>query len=187
MRVLVALDTSEIGETAATAIAAWSRSVPMEIHLLSVVPAEAIHASREAPPLGRAAAIPVATYPGYMSENEAPAGDPQPMIVETRGQAFTVERSEREDYLREVVARHLEGTSATIHVEVSDQTAETIVATASALGVDAIAMATHGKTGLMHVLAGSVAEQVIRQSPVPVVLIGPGSDTARTPDAASRA
>jgi nucleotide-binding universal stress UspA family protein len=184
---MVALDTSEIGETAAAAMAVWSRSVPMEIHLLSVVPTEAIHASRESTSLGRESAIPAATYPGYLSQNEAPAGDPQPMMVEYRGQAFAVERSEREDYLREVVARHLKGTSATIRVELSDQTAETIVETAKALGADAIAMATHGKSGLRQVLVGSVTEQVIRQSSVPVVLIGPGVHPVSAPDAGIRA
>lgn len=187
MRVLVALDTSEIGETAATAMAAWSLSVPMEIYLLSVVPTEDIHASRESSPLGREAAIPAATDPSYLSPNEAPAGDPQPMMVEYRGQAFAVARSEREDYLREVLARHLKGTSATIRVELSDHTAETIVETAKALGADAIAMATHGKSGLRHLLVGSVTEQVIRQSPVPVVLIGPGAHPVCPPDAGSRA
>jgi len=36
---------------------------------------------------------------------------------------------------------------------------------------DLIVMGTHGRTGLMHVLMGSVAEKVVRYSPVPVVTV----------------
>ena len=36
---------------------------------------------------------------------------------------------------------------------------------------DIIVMGTHGRTGLMHVLMGSVAEKIVRYSPVPVVTV----------------
>ena len=36
-----------------------------------------------------------------------------------------------------------------------------------------IAMATHGRSGLSHLLMGSVAEQVVRHSTIPVILIRP--------------
>ena len=37
--------------------------------------------------------------------------------------------------------------------------------------VDIIVMGTHGKTGIEHVFFGSVAEKVIRHSPLPVLII----------------
>jgi nucleotide-binding universal stress UspA family protein len=40
----------------------------------------------------------------------------------------------------------------------------------AANAVDLIAMSTHGREGLRRVLAGSVAEAVLRRSPVPVVV-----------------
>jgi universal stress protein A len=40
-------------------------------------------------------------------------------------------------------------------------------------GVDLIVMATHGRTGLAHVLMGSVAERVVRTSVVPVMTVKP--------------
>ena len=42
-------------------------------------------------------------------------------------------------------------------------------------GVDIIIMATHGDTGMKRMLLGSVAFGVLNQSPVPVLLIRPGS------------
>ncbi|MBA3464481.1 MAG: universal stress protein [Deltaproteobacteria bacterium] len=37
--------------------------------------------------------------------------------------------------------------------------------------IDLIVMGTHGRTGLRHALVGSVAERIVRQSPVPVLTI----------------
>ncbi|MDR7438982.1 MAG: universal stress protein, partial [Armatimonadota bacterium] len=39
------------------------------------------------------------------------------------------------------------------------------------LRVDLVCMGTHGRSGLAHLLLGSVAEQVVRQSPVPVLTV----------------
>ena len=44
--------------------------------------------------------------------------------------------------------------------------------------VDLVVMGTHGRTGLDHYLLGSVAEKVVRTSPVPVM-------TVRAPEAAA--
>jgi nucleotide-binding universal stress UspA family protein len=37
--------------------------------------------------------------------------------------------------------------------------------------VDMIVMGTHGRTGLAHVLIGSVAEKVVREAPCPVLTV----------------
>ncbi len=39
------------------------------------------------------------------------------------------------------------------------------------LGADMIVMGTHGRTGIRHLLLGSVAERVVRSSKVPVVTV----------------
>jgi nucleotide-binding universal stress UspA family protein len=46
-----------------------------------------------------------------------------------------------------------------------------IVEKAKELGADLIVLATHGRTGLAHVLLGSVAEHVVRHAPCPVFVI----------------
>lgn len=40
-------------------------------------------------------------------------------------------------------------------------------------GIDLIVMATHGRTGLKHMLLGSVAERIVRLSDVPVMTVKP--------------
>jgi nucleotide-binding universal stress UspA family protein len=48
-----------------------------------------------------------------------------------------------------------------------------IVAAAEEGRYDAIVVGTHGRTGLAHVLLGSVAERVVRRAPMPVVTVRP--------------
>jgi nucleotide-binding universal stress UspA family protein len=49
----------------------------------------------------------------------------------------------------------------------------TIVDVAERQAVDVVAMATHGRTGLRRLVLGSVAAAVLREVPVPVVLVRP--------------
>jgi nucleotide-binding universal stress UspA family protein len=48
---------------------------------------------------------------------------------------------------------------------------ETIVRVARERNADLIVMSTHGRTGLQHVLLGSVAEQMVRLAPCPVLTV----------------
>jgi nucleotide-binding universal stress UspA family protein len=49
--------------------------------------------------------------------------------------------------------------------------AETILKLAGTNKADMIIMGTHGRKGLGHLLIGSVAENVVRHSPIPVLVI----------------
>jgi nucleotide-binding universal stress UspA family protein len=49
--------------------------------------------------------------------------------------------------------------------------AEAIVHVARERNADLIVMGTHGRTGLQHVLLGSVAEKVVRLAPCPVMTV----------------
>jgi nucleotide-binding universal stress UspA family protein len=54
--------------------------------------------------------------------------------------------------------------------------AETIMEVAEIEKADLIAMSTHGRTGMLRLLLGSVAEQVVHHSKIPVMLIRPISE-----------
>jgi universal stress protein A len=62
----------------------------------------------------------------------------------------------------------------------SGHPADMIVRAAEDLVVDLIIMATHGRTGLQHILVGSVAEKVIRHAPCPVLTVRQKAPRAST-------
>jgi nucleotide-binding universal stress UspA family protein len=70
-------------------------------------------------------------------------------------------------YLERVTAAGLEGEIAVVHGVPFHE----IIETAKLQQVDLIIMGTHGRTGLQHVLLGSVAEKVVRLSPCPVLVV----------------
>ncbi len=49
--------------------------------------------------------------------------------------------------------------------------AEVVLAVAAEIGATMIVMGTHGRRGLPRLVLGSVAERVVRESPVPVVTV----------------
>ena len=55
---------------------------------------------------------------------------------------------------------------------------QTIIETAESKEVDLIVMGTHGRTGLTHVLMGSVAEKVVRLAPCPVLVTRGAAEAA---------
>jgi nucleotide-binding universal stress UspA family protein len=50
---------------------------------------------------------------------------------------------------------------------------EEIIAYATELNAELIVIATHGRTGVLHTLLGSVAEKIIRYSKIPVLVTTP--------------
>lgn len=56
-----------------------------------------------------------------------------------------------------------------------------IVETAEQENVDLIVMGTHGRSGLNHLIMGSVAEKVVRASPSPVLTVKPGEHSFEMP------
>jgi universal stress protein A len=86
------------------------------------------------------------------------------------------------DTLDDVVRAQVEERLATL-AHVSSPAAQSLVrvgqpyfeiaAAARELEVDLIIIATHGRTGLKHVLLGSTAERVVRHAPCPVLTVRP--------------
>jgi nucleotide-binding universal stress UspA family protein len=63
--------------------------------------------------------------------------------------------------------------------------AHVIVEQAKEGGFNLIVMGTHGRTGLSHVVMGSVAERVVRKAPCPVLTVHAGEAGASTASAAA--
>ncbi len=75
--------------------------------------------------------------------------------------------------LTNLVAReNLARLNPRMEVRVGSPVAE-IVAAASDLKADLLCVGTHGRTGLAHLLLGSQAERIIRESPCPVLTVKP--------------
>jgi nucleotide-binding universal stress UspA family protein len=80
-------------------------------------------------------------------------------------------RATAQTHLDDLIAR-LEKDGATASGLVrSGTTVEEILRAADELKVDAIVMGTHGRSGVRHMIAGSVAERVVRAAKVPVITV----------------
>lgn len=77
--------------------------------------------------------------------------------------------------MEEFIASHFEGVEVQPTLLTGYPTEE-IVAFAKKSGVDLIVMGTHGHQGLNRIIFGSVAEGVVKNSPVPVITIRPGNE-----------
>ena len=75
-------------------------------------------------------------------------------------------------------------TDVTIQIRIGS-VAEDILEFAREHSVDLIVMGTHGRRGLSHLLLGSVAEQVLRSAPCPVLTARAPADTEATLETAT--
>jgi nucleotide-binding universal stress UspA family protein len=79
--------------------------------------------------------------------------------------------TQAENHLNDLVARVAkDGVNATPFIRIGNAVDE-ITNFVSENGVDLIVMGTHGRSGLAHLLVGSVTERIVRMSKVPVLTI----------------
>ena len=74
--------------------------------------------------------------------------------------------------LQELARKHLAGIKYEIMVNMGEPAAS-ILKAERGIGADLLVMSTHGRRGVSRFFLGSVAEHVVRQSPVPVLTIHP--------------
>lgn len=74
--------------------------------------------------------------------------------------------------MEQFVQTHFPDAQATGRVLVGDA-ADAIIKYARENMIDLIIMGTHGRRGLEHAIFGSVAEKVVKNSPVPVLTVNP--------------
>jgi nucleotide-binding universal stress UspA family protein len=80
-------------------------------------------------------------------------------------------------YLETARSHLMPGVEAIDTMVWSGQAAPAIVKAAQTYGVDMIVMTTHGRTGRSRDMFGSVAEAVLREAPMPVLVLRPLRDT----------
>jgi nucleotide-binding universal stress UspA family protein len=79
--------------------------------------------------------------------------------------------------LQKTADRELLGIKHQLHTKLAfaSHVPKSILSTVREVGADLIVMATHGRSGLPHLLLGSVAEAVVRNATCPVLTIRPQS------------
>jgi nucleotide-binding universal stress UspA family protein len=107
---------------------------------------------------------------GFKAWHE-PAASSMPDALDSQPERY-------ESYLRRV-AQRLETSGFTVRTRlVSGVPADTILRLGFEEHADLIVMATHGRSGMSRMALGSVAEQVIRNADLPVVLVRPSAVTS---------
>lgn len=165
IKLLVTLDGSPFSERVLDVAIPLAMTAKADVYLLRVNP-PAQEVVQAGPNLDPRAEAEEAAIMGHV-----PPG-PRVRQVETATQASERMAAEALDYLRPLAAR-FDGLRTECLVREGDDPAAEIVRCADELGADVIAMATHGRSGLLHLLLGSVAESVVRSGVAPVLLLRP--------------
>ena len=101
---------------------------------------------------------------------------PEPLIYTTPGLTALAIQAEDEKAHAEMqrVDSELSGLQHVTTVERGIEVWPTVQEAIQDESIDLIILGTHGRTGAQKLLLGSVAEEIFRRSPVPVLTIGPG-------------
>lgn len=94
-------------------------------------------------------------------------------VVAYRDQELEALKNEAEDYLRDVGERFFKGAAALERDVQAGRPAPAILKASREHQAALVVMATHGRSGLGRTLLGSVADRVLREGLVPVLLLGP--------------
>jgi len=88
--------------------------------------------------------------------------------------------------LQDLAQTHLSGVHHEPIIHVSGDPARTILEVERAIGADLIVMATHGFTGLFHLILGSLTEKMVREAACPVLSLGQLPEAPRRPQFAKQ-
>jgi nucleotide-binding universal stress UspA family protein len=148
-KVLIAMDYNPTAQKVAETGYSFAKAMDAEVILLHVISDPVYYASPEYSP--------VMGFTGYM--------DMGPLTLDS----LEGLKKASHDYLG-TIAKHLKDESIKVLVKEGDYAA-TILETAEALHADAIVMGTHSRKWLEKILMGSVTEEVLSQSSIPLFII----------------
>lgn len=97
--------------------------------------------------------------------------EPPPAVVDAGFAGYPLEDTEPEERQLLAKTRPTDDSVPVRQLLLHGSAASKLVETAEAENADLIVMGTHGRTGLLRTLMGSVAESVVRRSPCPVLTI----------------
>jgi len=143
VKLLVPVDGSDLAAQAAQSIAVLGSQDSQTLHLLRI-----------------------ASYPIYVGSAYLP--DTISANREIAAQVLAT----AEDYIERLAAElRSDGREVLTNVVSAEFIAPAIVEYAESWGADAIALSTHGRSGIARMMLGSVADKVVRQSHTPVLLV----------------
>jgi nucleotide-binding universal stress UspA family protein len=148
-RILVPHDGSSFAEQVLPHIIEIAKRFEAEIHLLEVI----------APPNPAV----------YSSDLEGGAG--APLAIEAIDEAQEELRNQGRERLQALANRLGQDGIKTVWTVTDGDPAHEIVAYGAKNGIDLIAMASHGRTGLVRAILGSVTDAVLRNSGHPVLVV----------------
>lgn len=168
MRVLIAVDGGPVSEDVITAVAALLRDGDA-VDLLTVVDPGEVHSTVSGSGRMRVEQPPVRGALG------ATVFTTEPVPVESVTQAAARIDEEHRRQLDGFAQAHLPAPlTHAVHVRQGDRPAAVITSLATELGVDAIAVGTRARRGIVKAVLGSVAEEVVREAGRPVITIHVG-------------
>jgi nucleotide-binding universal stress UspA family protein len=168
MKVMATFDRSPYSESILGVLQEVAALPDITFTFLAV--AEPFEGKRRRGPRRRPTAI---VLPGATA-GDAIVVEPGPQsFVERKDQAISRELTELEEYLHDIARLLPKGIRYTVDAQVGEHPSQIIIARARRDAPDVIVMATHGHTGLVRSLFGSVSEEVVRSGVAPVLLVHP--------------
>lgn len=150
-KILVCLDGSDLAEQTLPYVKEQARSLKSTVVFLHVTPEPVIV------PLG------IPGEPGYPVQTKSMVQEMQQEIIHSK------------EYLEKIALGFKKSRIKTKCVVLEGLAGEQIVNYAKKNRINLIAMATHGRSGLGRMILGSVADFVLRESGLPVLMIRPRS------------
>ena len=157
-KIIVALDGSELAEHVLPHVQALAEKFGSTVTLLhATLPPEEL-----VPPGGMG--MPMGDMTGYGNLL-------RPESLEAMDSLLEAEKSESVTYLESVAEKLKDHGFEVVTEQAEGSAADVIIERARSLPASLIAMTTHGRSGVARALVGSVADEVVRNSTCPVLLV----------------
>jgi nucleotide-binding universal stress UspA family protein len=171
MQILIAVDTSEqVERVVAEAASIVSQTRDPHVRVLTVLDDADVHetmGSDEPRPITPRGSWSGGTY-------HMPTPD-TPRVSENRTQALARVHGDVARRNQDLAKRYLPGQGVEAQVVFAPKPIAAILESAREFGADLIVVGTRGRKGISRILMGSTAEGVVRESAVPVVVVGDAS------------